>query len=282
MNELHPSEIRGIGGRMEPRMQRSASAQARPRRRKTAWVSRQGLVAAALLLGAGLIVVNAVALQTERHPEPLFQPIAKVPAALPVPPQRQEVAKAAFEPKPLAATRAATLQGTQPPTPPQAPPANAPLRGSIHPEASEAMLLELQRELAKRGYYKGEADGKAGPRLTQAIRDFQFAQRQPVDGKPSEAVLRDVLATKTTMKDELLDLVRQAGTDAGAQRTVRDIQRALNKAGYGPLKEDGQWGPTTRQALTRFEQDNRLPAKGEPKGQNIRTLASITGVQIAQ
>jgi peptidoglycan hydrolase-like protein with peptidoglycan-binding domain len=84
------------------------------------------------------------------------------------------------------------------------------------------------------------------------------------------------------MKDELLDLMKRASGDEPPPRTVRDIQRALNKAGYGPLKEDGQWGPGTRQALTRFEQDNRLPMKGEPKGQNIRTLASVTGVQIAQ
>jgi peptidoglycan hydrolase-like protein with peptidoglycan-binding domain len=142
--------------------------------------------------------------------------------------------------------------------------------------------FSIQRELAKRGYFKGEPDGKPGPRTTQAIRDFQFAQRVVVDGKPSEPLLRDIQATKTTMKDELLDLVRHAGADGPPQRTVRDIQKALNKAGYGPLKEDGQWGPTTRQALTRFEQDNRLPMKGEPKGQNIKTLASVTGVQITQ
>ncbi len=49
-------------------------------------------------------------------------------------------------------------------------------------------------------------------------------------------------------------------------RTVLDIQRALNKAGYGPLTEDGQMGPSTKTALTKFETDRKLPPRGEPKG----------------
>lgn len=270
---------------MEPRMLRSASAQARPAKRRKSGMTTSRLVIAAAALGALVIVVNAVAFQTERHPEPLFRPIAKAPAELPLPPQRQELAqaKSVFEPRPIAGARPQPVQvQSQPVAPAPAPPQQVPLRGAVQPDATEALLTEIQRELAKRGYFKGEPDGKPGPRMTQAIRDFQFAQRVAVDGKPSEPLLRDIQATKTTMKDELLDLVRNAGADGPPQRTVRDIQKALNKAGYGPLKEDGQWGPTTRQALTRFEQDNRLPPKGEPKGQNIKTLASVTGVQIAQ
>ncbi|MBN8532675.1 MAG: peptidoglycan-binding protein [Rhizobiales bacterium] len=269
---------------MEPRMMRSASSPARPAKRRKSGLTTSRLVIAAATLGAVVIVVNAVAFQTERHPEPLFRPIAKAPAVLPLPPQRQELAqaKAVFEPKPIAGARPQSVQVQSQPVVPAPAPQQVTLRGTVQPDATEALLTEIQRELAKRGYFKGEPDGKPGPRTTQAIRDFQFAQRVAVDGKPSEPLLRDIQATKTTMKDELLDLVRNAGADGPPQRTVRDIQKALNKAGYGPLKEDGQWGPTTRQALTRFEQDNRLPMKGEPKGQNIKTLASVTGVQIAQ
>jgi peptidoglycan hydrolase-like protein with peptidoglycan-binding domain len=273
---------------MQPRMMRSASVQARTPRRRKAGLTKARLAMAAAALGGLVIVINAVAFQSERHPEPLFRPIAKAPAELPLPPQRQDLAqaKSVFEPKPIAGARPQPVQ-SQPVAPPAAtaqPAAaqNVALRGTVQPDATEALLTEIQRELAKRGYFKGEPDGKPGPRTTKAIRDFQFAQRVAVDGKPSEPLLRDIQATKTTMKDELLDLVRNAGADGPPQRTVRDIQKALNKAGYGPLKEDGQWGPTTRQALTRFEQDNRLPLKGEPKGQNIKTLASVTGVQIAQ
>jgi peptidoglycan hydrolase-like protein with peptidoglycan-binding domain len=262
-------------------MMRSASAATKPVRKRRAGAGRSRLVIAGITLGGLVIVVNAVAFQTERHPEPLFRPVAKAQPVLPMPPQRQEQAQARtmFEPKAIAGARPQSVQPAAPSAPQPQPVA---LRGAVQPDATEALLNEIQRELAKRGYFKGEPDGKPGPRTTQAIRDFQFAQRVAVDGRPSEPLLRDIQATKTTMKDELLDLVRQAGADGPPQRTVRDIQKALNKAGYGPLKEDGQWGASTRQALTRFEQDNRLPPKGEPKGQNIKTLASVTGVQIAQ
>ncbi len=242
------------------------------RARRNGLLTRQNLMVGGTTLAGLAIILNAVMFQTERHPEPLFQPVAKAPVTLPVPPQRVDVAQA----KPAEARVPAPRPAA--PTPPER------ARAATPPalDTSEALLGEIQRELAKRGFFKGEPDGKPGTRTTQAIRDFQFSQRVAVDGRPSEALLAEITATKTTMKDELMDLVRRASTEDAPPRTVRDIQRALNKAGYGPLKEDGQWGGATRTALTRFEQDNRLPMKGEPKGQNIRTLASVTGVQITQ
>lgn len=249
--------------------------------RRPSFFTPMRFAAGGATLGGLAIILNAVMFQTERHPEPLFRPVAK--ADIPTPPQRQDVAKAVFDTRPLAGARPASVTPSAPgQTPPVAVPAARTGEKPKPAETTDALNLEIQIELAKRGFFKGDPDGKAGPRMTQAIRDFQFAQRVAVDGRPSEALLRDILATKTTMKDELLDLVKRAAGDETSPRTVRDIQRALNKAGYGPLAEDGQWGPTTRAALTRFEQDNRLPAKGEPRGSSLRTLASVTGVPIAQ
>ena len=267
--------------RMTPRRQDGRiSVPPRKGRRQSLFTPMRLAAAAATVTGL-VIVLNAVMFQTERHPEPLFRPVAK--ADISVPPLRQDVARAAFETRPLTGGKPAPA--TPPnaaPVPPLAPPVPKAGERAKAGETTEALNFEIQRELAKRGFFKGEPDGKAGPRMTQAIRDFQFAQRVPVDGRPSEALLKDIVATRTTMKDELLDLAKRASGDETSPRTVKDIQRALNKAGYGPLTEDGQWGPTTRQALTRFEQDNRLPAKGEPRGSNLRILAQVTGVPIAQ
>lgn len=271
---------RNVSERRRPLPRQEGSAPLRRGRRRS-FFTRTRLAVAGATVGGLVIVLNAVAFQTERHPEPLFRPVAKT--EIPLPPLRQDVAKAAFESRPLTGAKPAPV--TPPnaaPVPAQAVPAAKPAEKPKAGETTEALNFEIQRELAKRGFFKGEPDGKSGPRMTQAIRDFQFAQRVPVDGRPSETLLKDIVATKTTMKDELLDLMKRAAGDETSPRTVKDIQRALNKAGYGPLTEDGQWGPTTRQALTRFEQDNRLPAKGEPRGSNLRTLASVTGVPIAQ
>lgn len=239
---------------------------------------RRGFTTPRVLAGlgclfAGAIVVNAVMLQNEKHPAPMFRTLAKAPEAFPVPPSRPDsnpaVKQAAFSPAPMNAAKPAPLDKAKPAPAPQA-------------EAGDALLGEIQRELGKRGYYKGEADGRPGPMTTQAIRDFQFAQRVAVDGKPSEALLRDIAASKVTMKDELMDLVKRATQDEKPNRTVADVQRALNKAGYGPLNEDGQMGPSTRQALAKFESDKKLPPRGEPTGPVLRVLASASGVKIAQ
>lgn len=231
------------------------------------------LAVLACLFG-GAIVVNAVVLQNEKHPAPLFRSVAKAPESFPMPPSRPDanagVKNAAFAPAPLSAAKPTPLDKSKPAATPQ-------------PEVADALLAEIQRELGKRGYYKGDADGRPGPMTTQAIRDFQFANRVAVDGRPSETLLRDVIAAKVTMKEELLDLVkRTAQQDDKATKTIADVQRALNKAGYGPLTEDGQMGPSTKQALAKFEADRKLPPRGEPKGPVLKVLASASGIPISQ
>ena len=223
-------------------------------------------------LAGAAIIANATLMQREPHPSPFFQPVAK--AEPPLPPVRTASVPV---PAPVAETRTGFR-----------PPANVPERAKPAPvavpapasEASDALVMEIQRELAKRGRFKGEADGKVGPVTVQAIRDFQFSRRMPVDGKPSEGLLQEIRSVRATMKDELLDLVKRANDEAAPSRTVSDVQRALNKAGYGPLDEDGHLGPSTRTAIARFERDRNLPVRGEAKGPVLRALASASGVPI--
>ena len=209
------------------------------------FVTRNRLIAGLGCLFAGAIVVNAVVLQNEKHPSPLFRTVAKANEAFPVPPVRPDVAaRNTVAPAPVQTTAAKPTSTDKPKAPEKAAAA----------ESSDALVAEIQRELGKRGYFKGDATGKVGPTTTQAIRDFQFAQRMAVDGKPSEPLLNDIQASKVTMKDELVDLLkRTAGTEDKTVKTVSDVQKALNKVGYGPLSEDGQLGPSTKQALAKFE-----------------------------
>jgi peptidoglycan hydrolase-like protein with peptidoglycan-binding domain len=255
---------------------------AAPRRRRFGrFMTPRALILAAACLFGGAVVVNALMLQTGKHPTPLFSTVAQAPATVwPQPPSRRDgsnpaVKTAAFAPTPLTAARPQPIgrsdTGAHAPAKPEVSPADA---------ATEALTAEIQRELGKRGYYKGEPDGKSGPMTTQAIRDFQFAQRVAIDGKASETLLRDIMASKVTMKDELLDLVRRASADDKPNQTILDIQRALNKAGYGPLTADGQMGPSTQKALAKFEADRKLPPRGEPKGPVLKLLASASGIPI--
>ena len=209
------------------------------------------VVAAAGL--AGVIVVNAVALQNERHPAPFFA-VAPVTSALP-----------------------ATA-----PLPPQKP-------GTIGPQLSEADLQrmtalnkDLQAELARQGFFLGTIDGKPGSRFEIAIREYERAAGLQVTGQPSEKLLAQVASTKLAMKDQLLLLIKDGAPPAVADRTktVEAVQRGLNRLGYGPLKADGSFGASTKAAIERFERDRKLTVKGEPAGRLLKELSAASGIAI--
>lgn len=163
-----------------------------------------------VLLG-GVIVMNALALQTDRHPAPMFTSMIEERRATP----------------PVDAI----------PLPP------------ARPEAQER-----RRESAVR---------EARPASAAAPREE--AARMPA-----------------TAKDQMLAIIRGGAQETGADQSPRvaQAQKALNKLGYGPLKEDGMMGPGTRQALEKFETDRKLPVKGEPQGRTVRELARASGVAI--
>ncbi|MBY0611349.1 MAG: peptidoglycan-binding protein [Beijerinckiaceae bacterium] len=211
-------------------------------------------LAAIVALGiSGVILVNAVALQHDRHPAPFFA-VAPVTSALP--------AKA--------------------PLPP-ARPASAPVQLSEADLVKQAVLnKDLQAELARRGFYIGVIDGKPGTRFEIAIREYEKAAGLPVTGQATEKLLTQVAASKLAMKDQLLLLIKDAGSTAQPERTrtVEGVQRALNKIGYGPLRTDGSFGATTKAAIERFERDRKLAVRGEPNGRFLKELSAASGMTI--
>lgn len=260
-----------------------------PRRGRRRLITGSRVVAVLCCLFGGTIIVNAVMMQNEKHPMPLFRNAIRQAESFPAPPVRPEPATrvaTAAAPTTTPPTRTAAAPA---PAAPAAPPVAAAPKTPELP-AGDPLLQDIQRELARRGLFKGEVNGRPGTATTQAIRDYQFSQRVAVDGKPSEALLRDLQsASRAAMRDELSDLLKRGGADKPAapaeekpSRTVADIQRALNKAGYGPLTEDGQMGPSTKAALAKFEADRKLPPRGEPRGPVLKLLAQATGVSISQ
>jgi peptidoglycan hydrolase-like protein with peptidoglycan-binding domain len=283
-------------GRERAHANRFPGEEERPRRGRRRLITGGRVVAVLACLFGGTIIVNAVMMQNEKHPTPLFRNAIRQAESFPTPPVRPETtprsAATPTTPASPPAPAAATATPAAPVKVATATPATLPpTRASdvTPPAAPDPLLADLQRELTRKGFFKGEANGRPSPALTQAIRDFQFSQRVAVDGKPSEALLRDVqAASRTAMRDELAELLKRSGTadkpaaEDKPNRTVLDIQRALNKAGYGPLTEDGQMGPSTKTALTKFETDRKLPPRGEPKGPVLRALASASGISISQ
>ena len=138
----------------------------------------------ALIVGIG---VNALLLQRQRHPAPLFapaRPVVSAPAARiaapPPPPPVPAPASAAEAPTPAPAPAQAT--------PPARPlPADAGVRGSdpigslIRSEGQDEgsrLVLGAQTALAKLGY-PVKPDGADGAATRQAIREFERAHGLP-------------------------------------------------------------------------------------------------------
>jgi peptidoglycan hydrolase-like protein with peptidoglycan-binding domain len=138
------------------------------------------------------------------------------------------------------------------------------------------IVLDIQRELQKRGYYAGALDGLDGPRTDAAIRDAEQALGLRQSGEPTEALLTALprLTARTAVAAPARDSIN-AVLD-GQNRTLA-VQRALADYGYGPLRASGTFGPETKVAIERFERDRRLPVTGQMSERLVRELSAVTG-----
>lgn len=57
-----------------------------------------------------------------------------------------------------------------------------------------------------------------------------------------------------------------------SRHDIRDIQKALNEAGYTPGPVDGVVGPKTRRGVKEFQAARNLPQSGKIDGKTLRAL----------
>ena len=208
------------------------------------------LAAAVAVAAAITILVNALFLQTGPHPAPIFanSPPASVavPQASAPAPARPKVADTAAEPA-----------------------TNAHLRSDV--------IANTQRELLRRGFYDGAADGVYGPKTDAAIRDFEQAAGLRPSAEPNDMLLASI--ARSAIKAQPLALQHNdpiAALLAPSGRIVA-VQRALTDFGYGPVKPTGIYDAETRMSIERFEKARRRPVTGQISDQLVRDLAALTG-----
>jgi peptidoglycan hydrolase-like protein with peptidoglycan-binding domain len=136
------------------------------------------------------------------------------------------------------------------------------------------LLRDVQQELASRGYYDGAIDGAAGPRINQAIRDFEFTQRLRVTGEASEILLGQI--RKAGNKSDITGSIKPSSPAMGNAK-VLSAQRLLARYGYGPIRMNGAADKETHDAIERFERDRNLPPTGEVSERLMRELAAYSG-----
>jgi peptidoglycan hydrolase-like protein with peptidoglycan-binding domain len=136
------------------------------------------------------------------------------------------------------------------------------------------LLRDVQQELASRGYYDGAVDGAAGPRISQAIRDFELTQRLRVTGEASEILLGQI--RKAGNKSDITGSIKPSSPAAGNAK-ILSAQRLLARYGYGPIRMNGATDKETHDAIERFERDRNLPPTGEVSERLMRELAAYSG-----
>jgi peptidoglycan hydrolase-like protein with peptidoglycan-binding domain len=196
-----------------------------------------GFVAAAAVL---LVFVNALSLQRASHPMPAVRPAAAAPVhkkilPAPLPPARPE---------------------------------------STKPRSANALMLDIQRELAERGFYNGAVDGIAGPRAIQAIREFEKKNGLKVTGEPSENLLEKI--RHSLQKSDITGSIAPAAKPILGSR-IGSVQRVLARYGFGPVRINGEMDAETHAAIRRFEREQNLPASGEVSARLEQELAAYSG-----
>jgi len=195
------------------------------------------------------IASNALFLQKGPHPAPIFaaRPLLQQEAI--VPPR---------------------ISGTQ-----------AHLGSDLTAQARVQLIANIQRELSRKSFYDGPADGIWGSKTDAAVRDFLQASGLKVNPEANENLLRAIsnyvaksVAVATAPSPPATDPI--AKLIAPSKRIV-SIQRALADFGYGQIKVTGVYDPETRSAIEKFERDHRLPVTGQISDRFVRELAAMTG-----
>jgi peptidoglycan hydrolase-like protein with peptidoglycan-binding domain len=207
------------------------------------------LAIAVAVIAGGTILVNALVLQKGPHPAPLFY------TAKPVATPTGTVA--------LPRPRPAELDGVK--------------KDAVARPKTE-IVAEIQKELTRRGFYEGTADGVYGPKTDAAIRDFEQVAGFKASAEPNDALLRsiarsNVRAPATAARrpnDPIAELLAPS-------KQVTAVQRALADFGYGQIQANGILDPQTQAAIRRFERERKLPITGQISERLTRELTVLSG-----
>jgi peptidoglycan hydrolase-like protein with peptidoglycan-binding domain len=213
------------------------------------------LIIAALVIAA--IFINGLLLQPGPHPAPIFA-VRPLPVAL--------------------SDSTGGIVATQPPRRPAG--AEGGRTASVASRMRAEIISDMQRELARRGFYDGVIDGIDGAKTDAAIRAFEQTAGLKQSVEPTEALLQTI--ARSSIKSSAVGRGSAPREDpiAGvltSSRQVMAVQRALSDYGYGPLKPTGVYDVDTRAAIERFERERKLPITGQISERVTRELVALIG-----
>lgn len=185
---------------------------------------------AAAVTSAALITVtvNALYLQPNPHPAPLFSMRPKMPAVT----RSDQTGALMALPRPRPVGHAS--------------PRNEPVVQHAPAGRTRAQIVtDIQRELTRRGFYNGAIDGIPGSRTAAAIRGLEQAAATSFGAEPSEPMLQAILRAPATAKagaprrrDPIGDLVARIAPQSPSGRAAPAAASVAPEAGDGKTRPE--------------------------------------------
>ncbi|TPE67845.1 peptidoglycan-binding protein [Halalkalibacterium halodurans] len=141
--------------------------------------------------------------------------------------------------------------------------------------SSGQAVRDLQEKLKAKGFYNHSITGQYGRITTEAVREFQRANRLSVDGIAGPQTLAALTnqapaasAPQYNAPVQQTTVLRQ-GSRGDA---VRDLQRSLKDLGYYRMSVDGIFGAGTTTAVREFQRKMGLTVDGIAGPQTLNAL----------
>jgi peptidoglycan hydrolase-like protein with peptidoglycan-binding domain len=156
--------------------------------------------------------------------------------------------------------------------------------GEIRPGSRGSAVSKLQQDLRQLNIFNGPITGFYGEQTQQAVIRFQQAAGIRADGivgtrtRQAIAIALNPNPNQPPAGGTGGDTSPNALNLGDSSPQVEELQRYLQQLGYFRVNPTGYFGPTTRDAVTRFQQDNGLVPNGIADSQTLATLGRVLGI----
>ncbi|MCC5659672.1 peptidoglycan-binding protein [Nostoc sp. XA010] len=124
-----------------------------------------------------------------------------------------------------------------------------------------AAVTRLQQRLRQLGYLNTNPTGNFGPMTRDAVTRFQRNYRISANGIVNQQTWNALLGSSAT-----------PGRAKLSTQQVKELQVRLRQLGYFNTAATGNIGPITREAVTRFQRNYRLPVDGIANAQVLEAV----------
>ena len=140
--------------------------------------------------------------------------------------------------------------------------------------ADRYTAIQVQKALAKKGYYGGAADGILGPQSKEAIRHYQRATGMTPTGTVNNSLLTSLhIGTEPAVRHQGRDEERfMTNTQRTKTSVPVQVQTVLAQKGYYAGTVDGVIGYQSQDAIRRYQRSRGLRATGMIDESLLRAL----------